>query len=893
MRILLSSGVALGLFTAQFSPVQAQISFGGTPLTILAPQKLHSPSILEMPVVDAAALLAEDEQRIAGGVKRQRFGVSHAVDIHLMNAGHWEDLPDGTQVWRVGIHCPEAMSVSFVFDVYDVDPGARIFVIDQSGGYIGAFTRESAGGASSMAVMPVEGETIIVEYKVPAGLHPGTLHIGQVTHGYRSLTDPDRAFNASGSCNNNVVCPEGSPWANEIKSVAKIINGGDWCTGQLMNNCTSTGTPYFLTANHCVDGQNVGNWVFLFNYQSPSCTPNANGPTTQTVSGASLLYNNAATDVALLQLNSTPPSNYGVYYTGWDRSGTAPTNSTCIHHPAGDVKKISFDNNAATQASYGGASCWRIATWEDGTTEGGSSGSGLWNQDHRLIGQLYGGQASCSNNVNDYYGRFDLSAPNLTTWLGSCGNTVNGFDPNAPTVSLDVQLSSINAFTGSSCTGTRTPSVAVRNGGSTTLTSFQLTWSLNGGTNTVQNWNGTLASGATVNVALPTQNLAASSNTLAVSASSPNGGSDQTPANNSASSVTFFGATTVSLQLNLDRYGNETTWQIVQGSNVVASGGPYTQQTSNGVYPQSPISICLPDGCYDLKVQDSYGDGICCSFGSGNYTLTGPGGTLVSGNGQFTTQATHNFCITSNVKVSLQALLEGPYVSGAGLMHDSLRTKSLIPLTEPYTGLGYAHVNGGGGEVTSSGVLGVTGSNAIVDWVVVELRNSVSPHAVVASRSALIQRDGDVVGVDGVSPVQFTMGAGSYRLAVRHRNHLGCMTGSAYALSSTTTTINLRSASTGTYGTEARKTSGSAQLLWAGNTVRTNPVAYTGTGNDRDPILVRVGSTTPNNTAAGYYPEDVNMDGRSKYTGTANDRDPILVNVGSATPTNTRVEQLP
>ena len=454
------------------------------------------------------------------------------------------------------------------------------------------------------------------------------------------------------------------------------------------------------------------------------------------------------------------------------------------------MKKISFDNNAATQASYGNASCWKIGTWEDGTTEPGSSGSGLWNQDHRLIGQLYGGDATCTNNVNDNFGRFDISYPNLTTWLGACGNTLNGYDPNAPTVTLDAQISSINSFTGSSCTAMRTPTVTVRNGGTTTLTSFQLTWSLNGGSSTVQNWSGSLASGTTVNVNLPTQNLASSANTLAVSVGSPNGGSDQAPANNAASSTTFYGTTTVTLQLNLDRYGNETTWQIVQGTAVVASGGPYTQQASNGVYPQSPISVCVPDGCYELKVSDAFGDGICCSFGSGSYTLTGPGGTLATGNGQFTSLATHNFCITSNVKVSVQALLEGPYDSGTGLMWDSLRVKGLVPLTEPYTGMGYAHVNGGGGEVTTAGVLAVIGANAIVDWVVVELRSAVNPATVLYSKPAFINKNGRVRDknfYDQLSGIldenlNFPVTAGNYYIALRHRNHLGIMTATAIAI---------------------------------------------------------------------------------------------------------------
>ena len=212
--------------------------------------------------------------------------------------------------------------------------------------------------------------------------------------------------------------------------------------------------------------------------------------------------------------------------------------------------------------------------------------------------------------------------------------------------------------------------------------------------------------------------------------------------------------------------------------------------------------------------------------------------------------------------------------------------------TEPYTALNYPHTMSGG-ETTTAGVLAITGNNAIVDWVVVELRHASMPSLVVASSCALLQRDGDVVATNGTSPVQLFVGAGNYCVAVRHRNHLGAMTANTVALSPTTTTVNLTSSTTVTYGTNARKTVGSVQVLWAGNVFRDNGVRYTGTNNDRDPILVKVGSTTPNNTTSGYFTEDVNKDGSVKYTGAANDRDPILVNVGSITPNNTRAEQLP
>jgi hypothetical protein len=139
------------------------------------------------------------------------------------------------------------------------------------------------------------------------------------------------------------------------------------------------------------------------------------------------------------------------------------------------------------------------------------------------------------------------------------------------------------------------------------------------------------------------------------------------------------------------------------------------------------------------------------------------------------------------------------------------------------------------------------------------------------------------------------MGAtnGSYKVVIRHRNHFGVMTNAAVTLSGTAATVNFKLSSTVAYGTEARRDVNGTQVLWNGNTVADNVIKYTGSSNDRDPIIVAVGGTTPNNVLTGYRAEDANMDGVVKYTGSANDRDPILVNVGSTVPTNTKVQQLP
>lgn len=246
----------------------------------------------------------------------------------------------------------------------------------------------------------------------------------------------------------------------------------------------------------------------------------------------------------------------------------------------------------------------------------------------------------------------------------------------------------------------------------------------------------------------------------------------------------------------------------------------------------------------------------------------------------------------NTVAVRPQVWLQGPYSFADGRMRDDLRAQSLIPNTEPYTALGFAHVNGGGEQLVG-GVLAVTGADAIVDWVLVEARSTTSPYAVVATRSALLQRDGDIVGTDGTSPVLLQTTPGNYRIAIRHRNHLGAMTGANVALSAVAATVDLRSAATSTWGTEARRTDQGVLMLWAGNAIPDNTLKYTGAANDRDPILNVIGGVVPTGTVVGYYLEDTNLSGLVKYTGESNDRDPILQNIGGVVPTAVRMQQLP
>ncbi len=244
------------------------------------------------------------------------------------------------------------------------------------------------------------------------------------------------------------------------------------------------------------------------------------------------------------------------------------------------------------------------------------------------------------------------------------------------------------------------------------------------------------------------------------------------------------------------------------------------------------------------------------------------------------------------LRLDLHALLQGPYVQTSGMMSDALRSAGYLPMSEPYTALGFPAA-GGGGEHTSSAALSVTGTSAVVDWVHLQLRAASSNTSIISTRNALLHRDGSVTDVDGTSAVAFAAPAGSYFLSVHHRDHLGVMTASPVALSASATSVDLISGATPVFGTAAQKTVGAVRLSWSGDVNGDGALKYTGIANDRDQILLNIGGTTPNNTTSGYQREDVNMDGIVKYTGLSNDRDLILLNIGGTTPNNVRQAQLP
>jgi lysyl endopeptidase len=637
--------------------VHCQISFGGRAWG-LTDRRLSLPRVpvVEFPPVDAASLLAEDEARVAEGYKGPyRFGFNHASDVRSERDGIWSTLPSGDRVWTVSLHCPNAYAINFTFTTYVVPQGAYLYVYNAEGRQLGAFTSQSSPGRTRMAVSQLPGDRITIEYHEPAAMAGlGALVIGRVTHAYRDIFNRDRDFGDSGECNINVICPEAADWQDEVRSVAIITTGGNgFCTGTLMNNCAGDSIPYFLTAHHCLSAD-VEDWVFRFNWESPVCDPSENAPIDQTVAGCELLVDNVGTDMAFLRLSSIPPPAYNANWAGWDKRDIAPESGVGIHHPSGDIKKFSRTDGALVQDDVdlgtGLADCWRVAVWDAGTTESGSSGSAFWNQDHRVVGQLYGGSADCDNSVDDYYGRLSTSWPLLEEYLGTCGDTLDGLEvPVVVPINWDASITSISDLPALLCDqDSIRPWVTLKNNGELPITNVGISYALTGLPSSLFIWNGLLQPGQTANVQLPWIPVAAGEYELQVNTVSPNGNLDQVPENDawSQSFVVSTPGQLVRLDLTLDDFGTDITWELAtDAGTVLYEGGPYADGDA-GELVQS--DFCLTNGCYVFTINDAFGDGICCNEGNGQYTIYAPDLlTFVESDGQYGEGEEQPFCLSA------------------------------------------------------------------------------------------------------------------------------------------------------------------------------------------------------------------------------------------------------
>ncbi|PZR21954.1 MAG: secretion system protein Por [Flavobacterium psychrophilum] len=629
-----------------------------------------------MPHFDLAKLQAEDVLNDKDKGKPWRYGFEFIVDHNLQNSGSWTTLGNGDRVWRIRYSSEGAQTLNFLFSDFFMPKGAKVYLYNNDRtDLLGAYDAQQNNEKRELGTWLVKGSDIWIEYYEPAAVAgQGKLEVFKVVHGYRSLSaiqkDASDGLNTSGNCNYDVNCfmddIDGLKDINK-KSVALIIVANSaFCTGALINNTSNDGTPYFLTANHCTEGENVNQWSFRFNWIStnPVCAGSApstdNAPNYyQTVSGAQLKAKRAQSDFCLLQITSTLPSEWDLVWAGWDRSETPAESTFGIHHPAGDIMKACRDFNAPLLNNDGGEFMWEVADWDLGVTQGGSSGSPLFNQDGRIVGQLYGGTSGCNgdtdNGGDDYYGRFGkswdagtTSSTRLKDWLDptNTGAMTVDYIPVQQAYAVNARVS-VPELGLAGCDTDVHPVIRLVNKGTQNLTSAQITYTFNN-VPAVINWTGDLVINTAIDIELPELTGVSGENVLSVEVALPNGQADEDTSDNTSVSnfiISVFEVTNVEFSLQTDYYAEETSWELKdENGTVLYEGNNYDEFESF-----SQTFELTAAGCYTFTIYDSEGDGICCDYGPGFYRLETEDGALIHLGGSFGNSESINFRLTDDV----------------------------------------------------------------------------------------------------------------------------------------------------------------------------------------------------------------------------------------------------
>jgi|GEM_PF-1561256 len=567
----------LGSFMSLGTALNAQISEGGLPIglqkvtTVGVPPFQYSPSVYTISKPNISAAKNEDALNDSKGA--YRVGLNVPVSITMNNTGTWTLLPNGTKVWRLVISGKGALALGLYFsEAVQIPAGGKLFATNENGKQVlGAY---SSATDDFQAMEMVQGENLYLEYSAPTWVQETPVfNINEVVYFYRGVEEHVSAFisnelvhTKAGTCEVDVACTEGNNWANQIKSVVHYTfnNGSSTfvCSASTVNNTANDCKPYILTAWHCgerVTGQSVATWVWYWKYQKTTCatgTANYNDPAkgTKTMTGGTVRassgngtlnnppdpYEVAGSDFYLVELNAQPPASYEVYYAGWDRTANASASGVSIHHPAGSAKKISTYTQALTSETYNGGApnahwkvFWATTANGHGVTEGGSSGSPIFNSYGRIIGQLSGGASACVTNgagqgtgpdKHDLYGKFavDWDQNGTTTnaqlkpWLDPANTGVTYLTglatpctaaPIAPVAEFSANPTTVSVGGTSQLTDLST--------GSPTNWAWVITpatgWSFAGGTNaSSQNPQLTFSMGGTYTVELTASNSAGS-----------------------------------------------------------------------------------------------------------------------------------------------------------------------------------------------------------------------------------------------------------------------------------------------------------------------------------------------------------------------------------------------
>ena len=665
----------------------AQINQGGIPSSFGIFEMKDIPTVqIEKPDIEQIEL--EDAVDAKQG-NIYKYGRSVHTNVDVVRDGLKEELPNGNTIYRIMLHADDAQALGINFSNFWIPSNAKLFLYNaDKSQVVGAFTSANNNQHNSLAIELVKGSDVVIEYEESKlSSKKAKLLITELAYAYRGVSQlhEDRDFGDSDNCQVNVNCsPEGDDWQDEKKSACRIsIKAGNsygWCSGALINNTANDCTPYVLTADHCAYGQNSyasandhNQWVFYFNFEADNCNNPSSSPNSNTISGCSQIsYSGAVggvngniggtSDFYLVELNASPPPSYGLYSAGWDRSTSASSSGVSIHHPSGDIKKISTYTSTLSSGAWQGfgTTHWRV-TWAGtanghGVTEGGSSGSPIFNSNGHIIGDLSGGSSFCTNtNASDLYGKFSHSwdlagSPNngkLKPWLDPTNSGATFVDGLYCGVS---STASFNANETNLC-GTGPHTVTFNNTSVGNINSYS--WQFIGG-------SPSSASGAGPhNVTY--SNTGAYTVILQITDNQGNSAQSVQPAY-----INVTNGEVVNVDFLPDCYGEEISWDIntddANPTTVYSIAQSYypggnTQQTLEPNPVNVNHELCLQVGCYEFVLNDDYGDGLngsqynSCDY-DGDFTITNSAGTVLAEldevqipNADFGNSMTVDFCV--------------------------------------------------------------------------------------------------------------------------------------------------------------------------------------------------------------------------------------------------------
>ena len=370
--------------------------------------------------MDHAVLLADDEAN-PDPQKRLRTGRKREI-VASNQTGQWHRVAGARRLWTLRIISEGAVSTRLHFRHVDLPPGAELFVWSSGDPDLvdGPFTARGPLDRGEFWTTIFPGDSVLIEYLAPTMDVPERglpFHIDGLLHGYRQVFVTENG-SREGDCHNDSSCyPYWAEVRNSVARISFVDEGiGYVCTGQLLDTEVGDFTPYFLTANHCCDTQDIAETaVAYWLFQSESCDgPVPPLPSVPTSSIADLLStgrSDTSSDYTLLLIRGELPS--GLFWSGWT-SGAIDFGepSASIHHPDGAFKRISLGVRGLSEGHF-----WRI-DWTDGPTEPGSSGAGIWRDDtQQLYGQLSGGPSACGNETYDFYGKFSTAYADIAPFL--------------------------------------------------------------------------------------------------------------------------------------------------------------------------------------------------------------------------------------------------------------------------------------------------------------------------------------------------------------------------------------------------------------------------------------------------------------------------------------------